>query len=73
MAAAAGLFGLVHFPNFSLMIATLLLAWICLAHYQRHRALAPLVIIHAALGSLYLEVMTPVVLRSGLIGALFFT
>jgi hypothetical protein len=73
MATAAALFGLIHFPNFSLMIATLVLAWICLAHYRRHRALAPLVIIHALLGSLYLEMMTPVVLRSGLIGTLFFS
>ena len=69
---AAVLFGLAHYPNFGLMVATFLLALVCLQHYQEYRALAPLAVIHAVLGTLYLELASPTLLLSGAVGQRFF-
>jgi len=72
LSVAAALFGLLHYPNFTLMTATAALGWLCLHLWHRHRALAPLVVLHAALGTLYLETTAPFLFRSGDIGRAFF-
>ena len=70
--AAAVLFGLAHYPNFALMAATLVLAQLCLWLYQRHGSILPGIVLHASLGTLYLELMPVNLLRSGAIGERFF-
>jgi hypothetical protein len=72
MMAAAGLFGLAHFPNFALMAGSLVLAQLCLWLYRRHDSLLSGVVLHAVLGTLYLELMPVGILRSGAIGMRFF-
>jgi membrane protease YdiL (CAAX protease family) len=70
--AATVLFGMAHFPNFALMVGTLILAQLCLWLYQRHDSLLPGIALHAILGTLYLESMPETLLRSGAIGERFF-
>jgi hypothetical protein len=70
--AAATLFGLGHYPNFGVMVATFILALVCLQHFRRYHALLPLSVLHALLGTLYLELGSPSLLLSGAIGQRFF-
>lgn len=69
--AAGALFGLLHLPNFSLMLLTFgagtAWAWIGL----RHRALLPLAASHALLGLSLFAVVPPWLVRSAEIGGRF--
>lgn len=66
--AAGALFGLLHLPNFSLMLATFVAggAWAWVGY--RHRALMPLVSSHIVLGLAWLWLAPPWLLRSAEIG-----
>jgi hypothetical protein len=69
--AVGALFGLLHLPNFGLMVATLAAgsAWAWLGF--RHRALLPLAVSHVLLGLALFAVAPPWLLRSAEIGARF--
>jgi hypothetical protein len=69
--AAGALFGLLHLPNLSLMLATFVAgsAWAWLGY--RDRALLPLVVSHLVLGLAWLWLAPPWLLRSAEIGARF--
>lgn len=66
--AAGALFGLLHLPNFSLMLLTFAggTAWAWLG--TRHRALLPLVVSHAVLGLALMILAPPWLVRSAEIG-----
>lgn len=68
---SGALFALLHLPNFSLMLATLLAAtaWALLG--LRHRALLPLVASHAVLGTLLVWAAPEWLLRSAEVGGRF--
>lgn len=71
-AAVGGLlFGLLHLPNFGLMLLTALggSVWIALA--LRSRSLVPLAVSHALLGTAALALLPPFILRSAEIGGRF--
>jgi hypothetical protein len=69
--AAGALFGLLHLPNLSLMLATFAAgsAWVWLGY--RHRALLPLAATHALLGLVLMTVAPSWLLRSAEIGGRF--
>jgi hypothetical protein len=66
--AAGALFGLLHLPNFALMLATFVAgsAWAWIGY--RHRAVLPLVVAHAALGLALVWLAPAWLLRSAEIG-----
>lgn len=66
--AAGSVFGLLHLPNFALMVATCLAgsAWAWLGY--RHRALLPLAATHAVTGLALLWIAPPWLLRSAEVG-----
>jgi hypothetical protein len=69
--AAGALFGLLHLPNLTLMLATFAAgsAWAWLGY--RHRAVLPLVVAHAALGLALVWLAPAWLLRSAEIGGRF--
>jgi membrane protease YdiL (CAAX protease family) len=69
--AVGALFGLLHVPNFGLMVATFAAgsAWAVLGY--RHRALLPLAVSHVALGLTLFAISPPWLLRSAEIGVRF--
>lgn len=71
-AIGAALFGLLHFPNFTLMTITLGLAGLTGSLYRRFGALPPLIALHAVLGTLYLELLPRDWIWSGAVGLRFF-
>ncbi|MDJ0654372.1 MAG: hypothetical protein QNJ40_09480 [Xanthomonadales bacterium] len=69
---AAILFGLAHYPNFELMLGTLLLGGLLVAHFLKFRALLPLAFSHATLGAIYLTMAPSWVIHSGAVGSRLF-
>ena len=65
-------FGLMHAPNFALMVFTLILGCVCALHYARHRRLLPLVILHAGSGTALLLTAPHWILANGDIGWRYF-
>jgi len=68
----AFLFALVHYPNFNLMLLTLLFGMICIVMYRRGVGIVTLAVIHAACGTLVLNLTSDQILRSGEVGLRFF-
>lgn len=72
IAIAALLFACWHIPNFMLMCLCLAGGLVWSWHYQRHRALLPLVASHALLGWLCVASLPPELLRNAEISARFY-
>lgn len=65
-------FGLMHAPNFALMVFTLILGCVCALHFARHQRLLPLVILHAGSGTALLLTAPQWILANGDIGWRYF-
>ena len=72
LVGGAVLFGLLHWPNLALMVATLALGLLASLLYRHHGRLLPLAVLHAMLGTLYLELLPREWLWSGAVGWRYF-
>lgn len=66
------MFGLFHFPNFALMVATFLMGSLWAWVYLRHRCIMPQALMHGLLGSLLFAVAPPWLLQNAAIGIAYF-
>ncbi len=71
IAAANGLvFGVVHLPDWQVMVLTVLAGWIWSASYLRDRCLLPIALSHATLGTTYFYWVRDIDLASSWLQAL---
>lgn len=71
-ALVAGLFGLLHAPNFALMCATCIGAFIWIQLYFRQPYVLPLAVSHLVLNVTMIALLPPWLLRNAEIGARYF-